>query len=201
LHPGPAPLRRPVLLRRAKTGGPSVKPYQPAGLWKEKSGRTYKRDKGEGSHRRSLYSYWKRTSPPPAMMTLDAAKRDVCVVKRQATATPLQALVLLNDPQYTEAARSLAERALRQGGKTLNDQIVFVFRTLTSRHPNEKQVRILADLYQEQLDEFKTRPADAERLLKIGDHKPNQNVDRLQLAAMSVLVKTLMSFDESVMKR
>ncbi len=96
-----------------KVGGPAVKPYQPDGLWKEKSGKTYTRDKGEGSHRRSLYTYWKRTSPPPAMMTLDAAKRDVCQVKRQTTATPLQALVLLNDPQYVEASRSGRTCAVR----------------------------------------------------------------------------------------
>ena len=86
-------------------GGPPVKPYQPAGLWEEKSGTAYQRDVGPGSHRRSLYTFWKRTSPPPAMLTFDATTREVCAVKRQTTATPLQALVLLNDPQYVEAAR------------------------------------------------------------------------------------------------
>lgn len=92
-------------------GGPPVKPYQPPGLWEEKSGLTYERDIGAGSHRRSLYSFWKRTSPPPAMLTFDATTREVCAVKRQTTATPLQALVLLNDPQFVEAARALAQCA------------------------------------------------------------------------------------------
>ena len=89
-----------------KLGGPPVKPYQPAGLWEEKANISYVRDPGEGSHRRSLYTFWKRTSPPPAMLTFDATSREVCVVKRQPTATPLQALVLMNDPQYVEAARA-----------------------------------------------------------------------------------------------
>ena len=95
-------------------GGPPVKPYQPAGLWEEKSGLTYQRDVGPGSHRRSLYTFWKRTSPPPAMLTFDATTREVCAVKRQTTATPLQALVLLNDPQFVEAARALAQRRYRR---------------------------------------------------------------------------------------
>ena len=97
-------------------GGPPVKPYQPPGLWEEKSGLTYQRDVGPGSHRRSLYTFWKRTSPPPAMLTFDATTREVCAVKRQTTATPLQALVLLNDPQFVEAARALAQRAMNEGG-------------------------------------------------------------------------------------
>ena len=92
-----------------KIGGPSVKPYQPDGLWKEKSGRTYETDKDDGLYRRSLYTYWKRTSPPPSMMIFDAAKRDVCVAQRQLTNTPTQALVLLNDTQFVEAARFLAQ--------------------------------------------------------------------------------------------
>ncbi len=89
-------------------GGPPVKPYQPAGLWEEKANIAYVRDQGAGSHRRSLYTFWKRTSPPPAMFTFDATSREVCAGKRLPTATPLQALVLLNDPQYVEAARALA---------------------------------------------------------------------------------------------
>ena len=93
-------------------GGPPVKPYQPEGLWEEKSGLAYDRDRGAGSHRRSLYTFWKRTSPPPAMLTFDATTREFCAVKRQTTSTPLQALVLLNDPQFVEAARGLAQRLL-----------------------------------------------------------------------------------------
>ena len=105
-------------------GGPPVKPFQPPGLWEEKSGLTYQRDAGAGSHRRSLYTFWKRTSPPPAMLTFDATTREVCAVKRQTTATPLQALVLLNDPQYVEAAGALAQRAMKEGGPNLGERII-----------------------------------------------------------------------------
>ena len=121
-------------------GGPPVKPYQPAGLWEEKSGLAYERDRGAGSHRRSLYTFWKRTSPPPSMLTFDATTREFCAVKRQTTATPLQALVLLNDPQYVEVARALAQRAIREGGTTLADRITFAFRTLIGRHPSPPEL-------------------------------------------------------------
>ncbi|HBE67702.1 MAG TPA: hypothetical protein DDW52_06085, partial [Planctomycetaceae bacterium] len=97
-----------------QVGGPPVKPYQPAGLWKEKSGKVYTRDERDGSWRRSLYTYWKRTSPPPSMMTFDASNREVCMVKRQTTMTPMQNLVLLNDPQFVEAARAIATDVLRE---------------------------------------------------------------------------------------
>ena len=119
-------------------GGPAVKPYQPPGLWEEKSGMSYQRDVGPGSHRRSLYTFWKRTAPPPSMLTFDATTREVCAVKRQTTATPLQALVLLNDPQYVEAARGLAQRALAEGGGSLGDRLTFVFRSLTGRRPGPR---------------------------------------------------------------
>ncbi len=184
-----------------RLGGPPVKPYQPAGLWKEKSGKTYQRDVGEGSHRRSLYTYWKRTSPPPAMMTLDAAKRDVCVVRRQTTATPLQALVLLNDPQYVEAARAVAERAMIEGGSKSSEQIALAFRLLTSRRADTDQMAVLQRLLAEQDDAFETSPEDARALLGIGDHHSREELDAIQLAAMTVAVQALMNFDETVTKR
>src|SRR5690606_37933411 len=99
-----------------KLGGPSVKPYQPEGLWRDASHVTYTPDTGEGLYRRSMYTYIKRTVPPPSMMTFDATDREVCTVRREITITPLQALVLLNDPQYVEASRALAERILREYG-------------------------------------------------------------------------------------
>ncbi len=129
-------------------GGPPVKPYQPDGLWKEKSGQQYVRDQGQGSHRRSLYTYWKRTSPPPAMMIFDAAKRDVCIARRQTTATPLQALVLWNDPQYVEAARGLAQRTMQQVKSGLDDQLAAMFRRATSRRPDSDELDILPHVAQ-----------------------------------------------------
>ncbi|HTD88350.1 MAG TPA: DUF1553 domain-containing protein, partial [Candidatus Binatia bacterium] len=112
-----------------KIGGPSVKPYQPEGLWEEKSGGwKYEADKGEGLYRRSMYTYWKRASQHPMMITFDAAERNTCVVRRQTTSTPLQALVLLNDPQFVEAAEKLASHATEIGGSNVEQRITFIFR-------------------------------------------------------------------------
>ena len=182
------------------SGGPPVKPYQPDGLWKEKSGSVYQRELGEGSHRRSLYTYWKRTSPPPAMMTLDASNREVCVVRRQVTMTPLQILVLLNDPQYVEAARALAQEAmLAQDG--LEEQLNFLFRKLITRTPSEAECRVLASLYADQREAFAANGEAVDQLLAIGDHPVDDQVDTLALAAMTVVAEGLMTYDETVMKR
>ena len=179
-------------------GGPPVKPYQPAGLWEEKSGLAYERDRGAGSHRRSLYTFWKRTSPPPSMLTFDATTREFCAVKRQTTATPLQALVLLNDPQYVEAARALAERAFREGGTSLASRITFAFRTLTGRRPNSRELATLEALYREQVDEFRSGRSDAKKLLAIGDAPGDSEVDPTECAAMTVLVQALLNFQDTV---
>jgi len=185
----------------SRVGGPPVKPYQPPGLWEEKSGAKYDRDVGEGSHRRSLYTFWKRTSPPPAMVTLDAAKREVCVVKRATTSTPLQALVLLNDPQYVEAARASAERAMTEGGTQLEDRLVFIFRTLTSRRPTGQELAVLKQLFAEQRQDFASRPEAAQQFLAVGDQKRNETLDAAKLAALAVVTEAVLNFDESVMKR
>lgn len=179
-----------------KLGGPPVKPYQPPGLWKEKSGQTYKRDKGAGLYRRSLYTIWKRTSPPPSMMILDAAKRDVCVTRRHATNTPLQVLVLLNDPQFVEAARVLAARAL-----ATEDPVGLAFRTLTSRHPRERERTVLLDLLAAERARYAAEPKAAEKLLRIGDAPRAQDTDPTELAAMTVVCSTIMSYDAAVMQR
>ena len=181
-------------------GGPPVKPYQPEGLWEEKSGEKYQRDVGPGSHRRSLYTFWKRTSPPPSMMSFDATSREVCTVRRQSTLTPLQMLVLLNDPQYVEAARALAERAL-QHSEDRSQQLQFVFRSLTGRSPNAKEQQILAMLFDEQFAEFKQQPEQAAKLLKVGDHPANGELDPLAVASLTIVAEGLMTYDETVMKR
>jgi hypothetical protein len=182
-------------------GGPSVKPFQPAGLWEEKSGLTYQRDVGEGSHRRSVYSFWKRTSPPPAMLTFDATTREVCTVKRQTTATPLQALVLLNDPQYIEAARALAERATRTAGASLADRIAFIFRTLTAKAPSPRELSICEAIYQDQYDEFRTGRGDAPKLIAVGDLAADPSLNPTDLAALTVMAQALMNHDEAVTNR
>jgi Protein of unknown function (DUF1553)/Protein of unknown function (DUF1549)/Concanavalin A-like lectin/glucanases superfamily/Planctomycete cytochrome C len=183
-----------------KVGGPPVKPYQPEGLWEEKSGEKYQRDVGEGSHRRSLYTFWKRTSPPPSMMSFDATSREVCTVRRQVTLTPLQVLVLLNDPQYIEAARGLAERSM-QHSTVLAEQLHFMFRSLTARLPTEKESQILMQLHSEQLREFTADATRAPALLKIGDRVVDAKLDGNHLAALTVVAEGLLSYDETVMKR
>ena len=183
-------------------GGPSVKPYQPEGLWEEKSsGWKYEADKGAGLYRRSLYTYWKRASQHPMMITFDAAERNVCVVRRQQTSTPLQALVLLNDPQFVEAARKLAERVLKEAPPSPDARITFAFRLLTSRHPTAKERSILRRLYDEQLAAFRTEEPGAASLLKVGDAKPDPALNPAELAAASALSSAILNFDEAILKR
>jgi hypothetical protein len=187
-------------LLETTVGGPPVKPYQPEGLWEEKAGVSYVRDEHSGSHRRSLYTYWKRTSPPPNMMTLDASNREVCVVRRQVTLTPLQILVLLNDPQYVEAARGLAERSLSSQHTPLACA-EFIYRSLTGQRPTAEQVDILLTMFAQQRRLFEGDAAAVKGWLSIGDHQPQANLNPIDLAAWSVVAGGLMSLDETVMKR
>src|SRR4030095_10595722 len=130
---------------------PSVKPYQPEGLWEATgTGKTYTQDHGDKLYRRSLYTFWRRTAPPPSMLTFDAMSREVCTAKRDATATPLQSLVLLNDPQFVEAARSLAERALRRFPGDVESWNRLAFRALIGRTPDAIETKILQTAFAEQ---------------------------------------------------
>ena len=183
-------------------GGKWVKPYQPPGVWKELANQIgenkYRPSLGKNRHRRSLYSYWKRTIPPPAMLTFDAAERTVCVAKRQQTNTPLQALVLLNDPQFVEASIALATRMLEESPQ-LNDQISFGFSLMTSRRPSDKEIDILSSLYQKNYQEFINDPEKASDFLNdyplfVSAKKKND------LAAMAVLANILINLDEAKMK-
>ena len=149
-----------------KIGGPSVKPYQPAGLWKELSGGDdYKPDTGPGLHRRSLYTYWKRTAPPPMMMNFDAAGRETCVVREQRTNTPLQALNLMNDVTYLEAARRMAERMMREGGQTPASRIAYGFSLATAHAPRPRESEILLSSFGYYRDAFQSDPAAAAKYL------------------------------------
>ena len=183
----------------AKIGGPPVKPYD-----LEASFKPSKRDQGEGLYRRSIYTYWKRTAPAPAMMTLDAAKRDVCRVQRERTSSPLQAFVLLNGPQYVEAARGLAERLTRQYGdnkQAAENSIRDAFRILTSRPGSAEELAVLRELYATQLTYFSRDEQATRAFLNIGDAKPDESLDAPPLAALTVVVGTLLNFDQSMMKR
>ncbi len=185
-------------------GGPSVKPYQPEGLWKQLATRNvteYVQDTGDDLYRRGLYTIWKRSSPPPSMINFDASEKYLCTVKRQKTNTPLQALVLLNDPQYVEAARLLAERMMKEGGERPEEQISFGFKALTSREPDARELDLLTRLYQEEQSEFSEVPARADSLLNVGEHPRDPALPNDQLAALTVVANTLVSYDEAVYKR
>ena len=185
-------------------GGPSVKPYQPEGLWQELATRNateYVQDTGANLYRRGLYTVWKRSSPPPSMNSFDASDKYLCTVKRQKTNTPLQALVLLNDPQYVEAARVLAERMIKEGGKPLEAQIRFGFKALTSREPDDRELALLKELYQEEQTAFSQAPAQADSLLTVGEHPRDTNLPADELAALTVVANTLINYDEAVYKR
>ena len=189
------------LLQR-KIGGPSVKPYQPAGLWEESgTGKSYRQDHGDKLYRRSLYTFWRRTAPPPSMLTFDATSREVCTAKRETTATPLQALVLLNDPQFLEAARVLGEQLLREFPNSLDDRIRRAFRVATGRTPQPRELEILRQLHAEQLAHFQGQPEDALKYLAIGEAKRDESLPPDQLAATALVAAAVMNHDEFVMKR
>jgi hypothetical protein len=185
-------------------GGPSVYPYQPPGLWKELATRNateYEQGHGDDLHRRSLYTVWKRSSPPPAAIAFDAADRLSCTVKRQRTSTPLQALVLLNDPQFVEASRVLGERMIRQGGTTPEERITLGFRLLTSRAPGPGEIAVLGGLLEAERAVFEEDPRAARALLGVGERPPDPEIAPPEAAAYAVVASTVMSFDEVVYKR
>ena len=186
-----------------RLGGPSVRPYQPAGLWEELAMGRPRYDQGRGAdlYRRSLYTFWKRTVPPPAMATLDAVDRSNCSVKRQATTTPLQALVLLNDVQFVEAARFIGERMLREGGRTPAEQTAWAFRLLTGRRPTDAERTVLARMFAEQKAAFERDPAAARRLLAVGEKPCDTTLSPPDLAAAAAVANVLMSHDEAVTRR
>ncbi|MEO6181618.1 MAG: DUF1553 domain-containing protein, partial [Verrucomicrobiota bacterium] len=184
-----------------KIGGPSVKPYQPEGLWSISGNNQYGQGKGDDLHRRSLYTFWKRTVPPPSMATFDAADRSYCTARRQNTSTPLQSLALLNDIQIVEAARLLSQRMLREGGATDAERINWVFRAVTSRKPSAKELVILKRLLSEQHEFFRGDASAVEQLLKVGEVKNDATMDPVELAAGTVLAQALFNYDETVMRR
>ena len=187
-----------------KIGGESVKPYQPKGLWRELTtnyANEYVQDTGEKLYRRSLYTIWKRSSPPPAMINFDASDKYMCIIKRQNTNTPLQALVLMNDPQYIEASRVLAEKMLTHGGEKTIDQLKFGFKAITSRNPEKAELEIIKELYLSELEGFEKAPQDADSLLQVGEYKNDKTLSKEKLAALTLVNSTLLNYDEAIYKR
>ncbi|MFT5386134.1 MAG: hypothetical protein ACI8VT_002574, partial [Saprospiraceae bacterium] len=185
-------------------GGPSVKPYQPPGLWDEMTsggGRIkYVQDTGDKLYRRSLYTYWKRTIPPPNMMTFDAAGRDICTVKRQSTSTPLQALVLLNDPQFLEASKVLAFHTIKKCN-TAKDCIRLIFRKATSRFPGAEELTGLTSLYEEQKIRFANNEESINELISIGQYPLDfEDMNKADWAALTIIASTILNLDETITK-
>jgi hypothetical protein len=191
-----------LLVRRI--GGPSVYPYQPAGLWEALATRnatTYTEGKGDDLYRRSVYTVWKRSSPPPSAISFDAAERLFCTVSRQRTSTPLQALVLLNDPQFVEAARALGSRMIIEAGADAGARIALAFRSLIGRQPAAEERTALETLYRQELTRFRGDRAAALQLVSVGASKRPPAIDVPDLAATTVVASTVMNLDEALTKR
>ena len=187
-----------------KLGGPSVKPYHPPGLYEQvvagSSAATYVQDKGDALYRRSLYTYWKRSVPNPAMLVFDAPFRETCSVRRSRTTTPLQALNLLNDPTYVEASRLLARRMMLEGGVTPEARVRHGFRLVVGREPVRAELGVLVAGLRRMESDFRAAPADAESLLAVGETKADATLDAVELAAYATVASTLLNLDETITK-
>jgi hypothetical protein len=189
-----------------KIGGPSVKPYHPPGLYEQVVAQrdnpkaTYQPGQGDDLRRRSLYTYWKRSVPHPAMLVFDAPFRETCSLARQRTNTPLQALNLMNDPTYVEAARFLAQRMLREGGATAEARLEYGFRLLLARTPNGEERALLVKSLDRAQADFGKDPEAAKALLTVGEAKHEASLDPVELASYATVAMTLLNLDEAVMK-
>jgi len=190
-------------------GGSSVKPYQPRGIWREISHygsvkdltQVFVQDQGRNLYRRSLYTLWKRTSPPPSMMAFDAPNRELCVMQRETTNTPLQALTLLNDPQFVEAGRVFAERILQElSDATDRDRVSLAFETVTSRMPRNDELEELVKALEEQRVYFERNEKEAMAVLGVGEATRNGRIDVADHAAFSVIANLIFNLSEAVTK-
>jgi hypothetical protein len=189
-----------------KLGGPSVKSYQPAGLWadliQDGVGRDhYDQDHGEKLYRRSLYSFWKRTIPPPSMANFDGPGRDTCILQRGSTNSPLQALDLMNDVSYLEAARMLGQRMMKEGGSTAEQRISFAFLLATGRSPGANEKTVLLESLHYALDRFQSNPQNAEKYLNQGEYPRDQKLDPKELAAYASVASLILNLDETITKQ
>lgn len=184
-----------------KTGGHSVYPYQPKGLWNELSKKKwrykYKLEKGENLYRKSIYTIWKRTSPPPSMTIFDVSDRTVCSVKRRQTSTPLQALVLLNDPQFLEASRVMAENIINTHKNDSTKQLKQAFKLGIGRNPDTKELHILQEFYKDEVHRFTNTKEDAKRYLSIGKSKLKEDADLIKTAALATVINGIMNTTDS----
>jgi hypothetical protein len=183
-----------------KVGGPSVKPYQPAGYWAMLNfpKREWQNDKGEGLYRRGLYTYWQRTFPHPSLIAFDAPSREECTAERPRSNTPLQALVLLNDPTYVEAARALSEKIVKDGGKTAEERIQFVYRRVLQRTASADELKLLGPLVERHLKEYQADRKAAEALFTVGDKPIPKDGDIAELAAWTSIARVVLNLHETI---
>ncbi len=187
-------------------GGPSVFPYQPKGLWEEMaigevfSAQSYTPSHGSDLYRRSLYTFWKRTVPPPSMFTFDAPDREKCTARRLLTNTPLQALVLMNDPTYVEAARALASRTLEEAKGDPAQRARFAFRLATARDPDPEEVKILSEQAKQELSRYRRDRDAAEKLIHVGESPVDPKLKPAELAAWTMVTSTILNLDETITK-
>ncbi|RMH12753.1 MAG: DUF1553 domain-containing protein, partial [Planctomycetota bacterium] len=189
-----------------RIGGPSVRPYQPPGLWEERSmpvsnTRFFKRDTGKDLYRRGMYTFWKRAAPPPQLATFDAPEREFCVIRRSRTNTPLQALTLMNDETYLEAARVLAERVQNElpgdGESILRKRLSRMFRLATGRIPDQDEIDVLSASYRLALREYRQRPDDAAALLSYGEWPQSESIGTAEHAAATIVANIVLNLDET----
>jgi mono/diheme cytochrome c family protein len=183
-----------------KIGGPSVKPYQPRGYWSHLNFpvREYESDHGEGLYRRGLYTYWCRTFLHPSLSAFDAPSREECAVERPRSNTPLQALVLLNDPTYVETARVFARRVIAEGGSNQEDRLRWAYKQILSRAPEAREVALLGGLLEKHRTQFAADSAAADRLASAGEAPAGADVDRVELAAWTSVVRVLLNLHETI---
>jgi hypothetical protein len=189
----------------SKIGGPSVKPYQPEGVWEavamlNSNTRNYRQDSGDKLYRRSLYTFWKRSAPPASMDIFNAPSRENCTVRRERTNTPLQALVMMNDTQYVEAARKLAETAMAEGGEGFDARLDFITRRALSRPFDLKERAVAKKSYSAFLNHYDSNPADAKRLLHVGESQPAAGLNTVELASLTMLANEVLNLDEVLNK-
>ena len=184
-----------------KLGGPSIKPYQPDGLWDDlQSTEKYVQDHGPSLYRRGLYVFWKRTIAPPVMMTFDAAGRETCIVRETRTNTPVQALTLLNEVSFVEAARKLAERTLTSGSADLDRRLRFAFRAVLTREPNEREMTVLNRGVERHLAHYRQHRDEAVAVLQTGESVADASLDPTEVAAWTAVCGLILNLDEAVTK-
>ncbi|MBL8816996.1 MAG: PSD1 domain-containing protein [Planctomyces sp.] len=188
-----------------KLGGPSVKPYQPEGIWEavgytDSNTAKFARDSGEALYRRSLYTFWKRTAPPPTMATFDAPSRETCTVRRPRTNTPLAALALMNDEQFVEASRAMGQRILKEGGASDESRIEYAFLLTLGRYPSPDEEKVIQGVLSESSQRYAGDSGAATKLISVGESKPDPTLDPGQLAAWTLVSNLMLNLDETITK-